>query len=325
MICSLVIRGQQTIAIKDRVGAGQKTERLHLIVGSKFEYNDYTQWEVQPNVRMVWQPEAGQSVWAAISRGVRTPSRTERDFRVDLAVVPPGTPFNPGPIPVATTFFGMDDFASEEVTAYELGYRIQPRMDLVLDVAFFINDYDDLITSELGAPLCGPSLRPVTTGCLATDTHLVSPIMADNQASAEVAGLELVADWHVNADWRLQLAYSYLDMQLELDASSMDIDRDQEEGESPQQQVSLRSSWNIGSTLQFDAWYRYVDELPSLDVDAYSALDLRLGWQATPDLELSLVAQNLLDNSHSEFRPQFIAPVLTEVERSLYLAVNWAF
>jgi iron complex outermembrane receptor protein len=49
--------------------------RLHWVIGSKFEHNGYTGFEVQPNTRLIWTPSTTQSVWGAISRSVRTPSR----------------------------------------------------------------------------------------------------------------------------------------------------------------------------------------------------------------------------------------------------------
>ena len=52
-------------------------DRLSLILGSKFEYNDYTGFEVQPSGRLLWTPDRKQSVWAAISRAVRTPDNFE--------------------------------------------------------------------------------------------------------------------------------------------------------------------------------------------------------------------------------------------------------
>src|SRR5262249_19692507 len=55
-------------------------ERLRLLVGSKFEHNDYSDFEFQPSARLLWTPTARQTVWAAVSRAVRTPSRIEHDL-----------------------------------------------------------------------------------------------------------------------------------------------------------------------------------------------------------------------------------------------------
>ncbi len=43
-------------------------DKLLLTIGSKFEHNDYTGFEVQPSVRLLWKPDKQNSVWAAVSR-----------------------------------------------------------------------------------------------------------------------------------------------------------------------------------------------------------------------------------------------------------------
>jgi hypothetical protein len=49
---------------------------------------------------------------------------------------------------------------------------------------------------------------------------------------------------------------------------------------------------------------------------------LRLAWQASDQLEVSLVGQNLLHDHHVEFGP----PVARgEIERSVYGKVTWEF
>jgi iron complex outermembrane recepter protein len=50
-----------------------------LILGSKLEHNDYTGYEVEPNVRLQWSVTPSQTLWSAISRAARTPSRVDRD------------------------------------------------------------------------------------------------------------------------------------------------------------------------------------------------------------------------------------------------------
>jgi len=54
-------------------------DRLHLILGTKVERNDYTEFEIQPSGRLAWTPSERQTVWTAISRAVRTPARNDRD------------------------------------------------------------------------------------------------------------------------------------------------------------------------------------------------------------------------------------------------------
>src|SRR4030095_5639585 len=55
--------------------------RLSIIAGTKIENNTFSGLEVQPNLRFSWLPDRKQTVWAAVSRAVRVPSRLDTDFR----------------------------------------------------------------------------------------------------------------------------------------------------------------------------------------------------------------------------------------------------
>src|SRR5207249_3093898 len=50
-------------------------ERLELTIGSKLEHNDYSGFEIEPSARLAWTPDERQTLWAAFSRAVRSPSR----------------------------------------------------------------------------------------------------------------------------------------------------------------------------------------------------------------------------------------------------------
>ena len=62
-------------------------DRLHLIIGSKFEHNVYTGFELQPSGRLIWTPNEQISLWSAVSRAVHTPSRGESDNLLNQKVV----------------------------------------------------------------------------------------------------------------------------------------------------------------------------------------------------------------------------------------------
>ncbi len=134
--------------------------RLRLTLGSKFEHNDFTGFEVEPNARLLWTLSPNQSVWTAVSRAVRTPALTEEGLRLNSAVIPPGTPANPAPLPAVVAVFGSHQFNSENLLAYELGYRVQATSNLSLDLATFYNHYSNLRTAEPGTPFVEGSPAP---------------------------------------------------------------------------------------------------------------------------------------------------------------------
>jgi iron complex outermembrane receptor protein len=284
-------------------------DKLFLTLGSKFEYNNYTGFEVQPSARALWTPSPDQSIWAAVSRAVRTPSRSDDDVRINRQVVP-GAP------PVLVSVFGDRDFDSEELLAFELGYRVRPEEWVSLDIATFYNLYDNLRTLELGSTFIEASPAPL---------HAVLPSTAANRMDGKTYGVELAADV-LALDWlNLQLAYTFLQIELDLEAGSTDSTSRSAEGESPHHQVSLRSSMDLGNNIELDMWVRHVGKLPSLDIESYTGFDARLGWRPRSDMELSLVGKNLFENQHQEFKPELIDVIPTEVERSVYGKVTWRF
>jgi iron complex outermembrane receptor protein len=276
-------------------------DRLHLTIGSKFEHNDFTGFEIQPSARALWTPGHAQTIWGSISRAVRTPSEAESDVRLNPA---PPVPIPPGFL----TIHGNPNMESEKLIAYELGYRVQPINQLKVDLTGFYNDYDDLRTLEPLLP--GP----------------VSPSIVKNKLFGETYGVELSATAQVTRQWRLQGSYSYFDAQLHREPGSRDTTTEAiDEGSSPHNQFFIRSLLDVGWNIQFDSTLRYVDVLPLPKVPSYITLDLRLAWSPRKDLEFAVVGRNLLDDRHPEFAPTFIGTQRTEVERSVYGMVVWHY
>ncbi len=288
-------------------------ESWRLIVGSRFEHNDYTGSEIQPSLRLLWTPDVRTTLWGAVSRAVRTPSRLERGSRMVSMIVPATPPFLPEPVVLHS--LGNGDFDSEKLVAWELGYRVQPRENLSLDLALFYNDYDDLQSFESVLPG-----RPV------------SDVMFDNRLAAHSQGLELMADWWPQDWWRLQGSYSYLRVDTSLAGSQHPKDNNSlVEDSSPEQQLSLRSLMKLRDDLQLDIWLYRVGALkrtaysrPFLSIPAYTSLNFRLAWMPARNLELSLAGQNLLDSHHPEFIGENFLTV-TEVERSWHVQLRWDY
>ena len=276
-------------------------DRLRLTIGSKFEHNDFTGFEIQPSARALWTPGHNQTIWGSISRAVRTPSEAETDVRLNPA---PPVPIPPGFL----TIFGNPNFNSEKLVAYELGYRVQPINQLSLDLTGYYNHYDDLRTIEPILP--GP----------------VSPSRASNRIFGDTYGTEISATAQPFKQWRLQSGYSYWQANLHLEKDSSDVrTKNMDEGSSPHNQFFIRSILAVGWNVEFDSTVRYVDVLPFPKVPSYLTLDFRLAWSPRKDVQLAIVGQNLLDDRHPEFAPTFIGTQKSEVERNIYGMVVWHF
>ena len=286
-------------------------QRLRFTLGAKLEHNDYTGYEFQPSGRLLWTPTPHQAIWGAISRAVRTPSRAEEGVVLNQAVPP-----------AVVSLYGNQNFEAEELLAYELGYRLEARKNVTLDLALFYNVYHDLRSQEIGSsptqPLVSPPPPPFPPQWI--------PTYLGNGLAGDTYGFEVAPAWQVTDWWRLQPAYSLLKMQLHSQPGSSDTTSPAFiEGSSPQQQFSLRSLMDLPHHLTFDWTLRYVDQLPAFNIHSYFALDLRVGWHPNPGLELALVAQNLLNAHHAEFAPTFIGTQRTEVPASVYGQLTWHF
>ena len=290
--------------------------RLRVTIGSKFEHNDFTGFEVQPNIRFVGVVSKNQSLWAAISRAVRTPALTEEGLRLNEQAVPPGTPPFNSPLPVMEAIFGSNQFQSEDLLAYEVGYRVQATNTFSADIATFYNSYTNLRSAEPGTPFVEGSPNP---------TDVVVPFTASNKMGGGTYGAELFADWKVLPKWRMTGSYSYLQMDINKNANSLDPTPDNPDGESPKHQWYLRSSLDLPKHLEQDLTLRYVDRLPSLNIPSYYSLDANLGWRPVPKLELSVSAENLLNDKHVEFIPEFINTLPMMVVRTVRGSITWRF
>ncbi|MCP4689320.1 MAG: TonB-dependent receptor, partial [Desulfobacterales bacterium] len=286
-------------------------DALRLILGIKLEHNDYTGFEIQPNARLLWTPGERAVLWASISRAMRTPSRSDHDLWLNPVTLPPDT-FFPGAPPLNLFILGSRDYDSEELIAYELGCRVSPLDHLSVDIAAFFNAYDNLETTV-------PREYDFSTW----PARLI--MIVDNKKSGETYGFEVSADYEALDGWRLQAAYSYLQMNLTPDPGSREISMESAEESIPHNQLSLRSTMDLPWRLEFDLWLRYTDELPGPEVDDYCTLDARLGWRPKENLELALVGRNLLESRHQETKRAYVDNLPTDVERSVYIKATWRY
>jgi iron complex outermembrane recepter protein len=288
-------------------------QRLRITLGSKFEYNDFTGFEVEPNGRAFLNLTPAQSIWGAVSRAVRTPARTEQDMRLDAAVIPPSAAT--GGLPVRVMVFGDRDFQSENLLAYETGYRVN-RGRVSVDIAGFYNKYKNLLSAE-------PSLPQLETDGM--QFYLMAPLIAANKMSGAAYGAELFTEWRPSTVFKVNGGYTLLRMDIHRDADSLDTSSPDPGGVSPRHQYSLRSSLEVTRTVEQDMTWRYVSALDGLAIPGYYSFDARLAWAARANLNLSIAGQNLTNNKHLEFRPDFISTTPTVVKRTFQVAATWMF
>ncbi len=257
------------------------TDGLRLTVGARIERNDYTDYEFLPSLRAAWNPSAEHLWWSAVSRAARSPSRLDADTHI------PGEP--------PFLLDGGPSVRSEIATVYEVGYRGQLRENLSYSATVFYADYDHLRSQEIA-----PSGTFLFFG---------------NEAEGSTHGVEMWTSYQASPTWRLSAGLSALDMDLKLKPGSTDPVGPQVLGNDPEFQWNLRSTLDITPALELDVTVRRVGRLPAPRVEAYTAVDARLGWQPAANLEVSLIADNVLNERISEFT---VITAQSELRRAIY-------
>jgi iron complex outermembrane receptor protein len=275
---------------------------LKLTIGTRLERNDFTGFEIQPNIRLLWTPNKQHSVWGAISRAVRTPSLTDTSTRFRLNI-----PDSPDlPLPAMVLVKGNDEFKSESVIDYEIGYRTQLFDKFSFDITAFYNKYNRLRIAQY--------LKPK----LVDNSYIELPVQYTNAAKGETMGLEMTTRWQP-LDWmRLQASYS-------LFKENIQVLNPIPARESLHQQFYFKAALDLPFNLQIDPMVRYVDTDVSHNIPHYVAFDLRAAWKPVKNLEFSVVGQNLFDNRHLEYSDEAFAIPVTEIRRSIFGKLTVSF
>ena len=284
-------------------------QNMALTLGAKLENNDYSGSDFQPNIRLSWVPNEEFTLWGAISRAMRSPSRAETESIISLGIYEDISIY-----PILMQVYGNENFKSEQLDAYELGMRWRPLPQLSFDLATFYNDYKDLRSSVLG--IQDLSHYP---------DYIIQILDLENNLEGYSIGAEFLATWQATHNSRYRFIYNYLNIELtdnvgeSADVISLIEDR------APEHQVSLWGSFDLTDTVELDMRLYYISSRvlysttnDEKKISDYFQGDLRIGWQATPSLSVSLVGRNLLHNQQQEFISESWESA-SEIERSVFL------
>lgn len=264
------------------------TDSLRLIIGTKLLHNVYTGWEWQPSARIAWTQNRS-TLWAAVSRAVRTPSRFDVDYYLPMTQQPPNVP----------SVAGGPDFISEKLLAYELGLRFQPNHRSSFSIATFYNIYSDVYSVE------------ALPGTL---TYQIQ-----NGSEAKSWGVELEGNYQIIKNWRVRGGYTYFKKDIHAKAGHTFDPRYL--GNDVRNQALLQSIVDLPAHVQFDVVARYLDPLAktfaTIAVPSYFTFDARLAF-TFKGFEFSVVGQNLAAKNHTEFGS-------FEIPRSVYGKITARF
>jgi iron complex outermembrane recepter protein len=300
-------------------------DKLTLTAGTKLEHNNFSGFDYQPSVRLLWTPTPRQSFWAAVTRAVRTPSRLDQDVQFDIfdeffTPPPSGTGPPPASIPVYFQIDGDPKLKAEQLIGSEAGYRTQINPRLYVDFTTFYNSYGNLqgygpiglSEQDLGNP---------------PTPYLFFLLPYANVIVGHTVGAEIAPNWKISHWWQVRGSYSFLHMSLRDKEGFTDTGNLLKSylGSSPSSELGFQSLFNLPKRFELDETYRFTGALPAQGVGAYSTADVRLGWHvAIRDsglLDFSVLGQNLLQPSHVEFGGD--PGPLVGIKRSVYGKITW--
>lgn len=244
-------------------------DRLTVILGSKFEQSNYSDFESQPTARISWRPEDQQTVWAAVTRAVRTPTRLDHD-RALLNVPPALAPvFGCLVYQNGVCQLGNPDAEAWRIVSKELGYRFRPSSRWSVDLTGFHNRFHKVIQG------------------------------IDTLGRHEVKGVEGVLRFQPMANWQMEVNGTW--------HTARDILSNGTIADTPllpARTAHFRSQARLSEQFDLDVMLYYASELKRNNlspIPAYTRLDLRFGWRPQKDVDLSLWLTNLTDSVHPEY------------------------
>ena len=286
-------------------------DKLSLTLGSKLEHNDFTGFEYEPSAKLAYTPNNKQTFWGSVSRAVHTANQANQDLGLVLEA-------SPSPIlhipTVISGELGNTNTTSEDLVAYEIGYRQLFHDEFSFDITGFFNDYNKLSSNMLGSPTLKSD--PVM------GNYIYYPLISGNANGGETHGVELATTWLATSRVKLNANYTIFYSHLNIIGPTLVTQQDT----APRQQFSARAYVDLPHNVQFDTMIYRVDQLSALSVPAYTRLDSRLGWkpETLHGIEFSLTGQNLLKSEHQEYS-QFLYQNYEEIGRSVIAKATYRF
>jgi iron complex outermembrane recepter protein len=236
-------------------------ELLKLTIGSKFLHDVFSGFEIQPSARITWTRDRQHTIWAAVSRAVRTPTRFDSD--VTLSAI---------------------KFHSEKVIAYELGYRVQPVDRLSLSLAGFYNHYNDI--------------RSIDSNASSTTPLILANSQRAESWGFELSGRFQAMEWWRLRGGYTYFNKSIWPTSAKVDPVSTEFEGVDPRHQFLLQSIM---DLPRHLQLDLVARYADVLPAGSVTtrIPPYFTFDMRLAWQLR-HFEISLVGQNLLEDQHIE-------------------------
>lgn len=274
----------------------QARSDLTVTLGSKFERSNDAGFQFQPGLRASWRADARQTLWAAWTRPVRTPTRIDRGAA--YFNLPPGlvAQFGCEPLGNGVCRVGDENSPTWHVRSSELGYRVRLDAATELDLALFDNHYD------FGEPISEQERR----------------------ARSSVHGAELLLARELGRTVRLDASYGWLHGTDTLpDGNRRPVSH------LARHTLKLRARWDpterwaLNATVETRSSSPSYLPTPNSRTPASTRLNVRVAWRPQPTTEVALSGVNLLGGHKSEYIDSF--RINTAPRRGVLLGVAHRF
>lgn len=296
-----------TAFLHDAIAIGS---RVTLTLGSQLQHDSRAGGGVQPTARLLWKARAGQQVWAAASRALRTPSLWELGARTNL----PATSAAAG-LPTVVTLLGNPKARTETFADVEAGYRVEVGHVATIDITGFEGRYQHLISQEI----IGTELE--TSG----SPQVRVTAQMGNELAADTRGVEVAAQWAVLPTWRLQGTFTGFRLSARPSALSRDPAAAATDGNAPRRQWQLASTWSPVPRLTTHAALFHVGALRQSQIASRSRADVTVEWRFNTRFAAIVLGRNLFDQHRPEFGGAIALAQATQVQRTVGARLRWTF
>ncbi len=285
-------------------------DRLTLTLGSKFAYDVYSGWGVQPTAQALWHPRSSTALWASVARALRTPGRLDRD----LSLLGDVTPGSPGVLPIFLQVEGNPHFVPEVLIGWSAGFRQLLWRTLYVDMAVFHNQYDNIESYGGPAPLFTFPTSPYPIEQI--------NIQFGNGLRGVSDGVEIAPDWKPVSWFEMRGSFSHVHVALH---SKPGYDQapyaGSIEGSSPHREASVQGVFTLPHGIDVVPDYRFVSALPADGVRSYQTADAHVTYHVDRHLDLSANGRNLLQARHQEIEGDNSNAV--GIKREVFGGLTW--
>ena len=335
-----VVRHLFNIYVQDSIDI---TNKFNFIASSRLEY-DTKKVEIQPNVRFSYQLTDDSTFWGSLSRAVKVQGISEkyaissdliilgRDKMYDLF-----TNIDELSLMVVT---GNPDLKSEKLLSFELGYKAFLDENFNVVASSYFNKYTDLlayvssseplhqsnlITSQTKKTYGGRNIDFSFYHRGQKNSKYIAEVITtlDNKIKANAFGAEITLDWAPIDIWRLQLSYSYFNINAKANFKLADMDDPAVtlsevadylymsgnanilETISAKHTASLISRLKLPKDWELDTQLRYISKIKNAGVGSRCAFDFRISKSFADCFNIEFLGKDLFTAAHYEFKDEF--------------------